>query len=92
MKNVHHERNIMDISVAKARQSLSLLLTKARTHPIVISRHGKPAGVLISPEEWEQLSRIRAYLNMMRLAQTLSESSAAMELHQASRDELEARG
>ncbi len=82
----------MDIPVAKARESLSRLLNKARTQPVVISRRGKPVGVLVSPEEWERLSRVRAYLDMLRLSQALTNSgTTAQELHRASREELEAR-
>lgn len=82
----------MDISIAKARASLSHLVNKAKIQPVVISRRGKAVGVLVSPEEWEQLSRVRAYLDMLRLSQALSATgTTAAELHRASREELEAR-
>lgn len=80
----------MDISIAEAHNRLSHMLKQIQQGPITITRRGKPVGVIITPEEYERLRQVQAYLQMMRLAQTLSENSGtASELYQASRKELE---
>jgi len=82
----------MQISVAEARNNLSNWLKKVEDKPVVITRRGKPAGVLISYVEYEDLRRVRAFLQMMRLSQGLSQSGVtATELFRWSRDELEER-
>ena len=43
------------ISLSDARQGLPRLINEAQENPIVISRHGKPAAVLISPSLFEEL-------------------------------------
>jgi hypothetical protein len=49
-------------------------------------------GVLVSPEEYERLRQVQAYLEMLRLASSLQDcDTTADELFRAARDELEAR-
>jgi len=82
----------MYISVAEAHNRLSRWLKKVREGPITITKRGKPVGVLIAPEEYEELRRVQAYLQMLRLSQSLRESGVtAGELFQTSREELEER-
>ena len=82
----------MHISVADAHGRLSFLVGQLKKGPVTITRRGKPVGVLMTPEEYQQLSKLRAYLEMIRLSQELRESGVtAQELWQASRAELEAR-
>jgi prevent-host-death family protein len=80
----------MDISVAEAHNHLSALLKQVENGPIRIRRHGKTIGVLISPEEYENLNQVRAYLQMVNLSYALRDSGiSADELYQLSRRELE---
>jgi PHD/YefM family antitoxin component YafN of YafNO toxin-antitoxin module len=66
------------------------LLKQVQKNPVYITRHGKPVGVLISPDEYENLRQVRAYLHMMNLSRTLRDSGVtADELYQTSRQELE---
>jgi prevent-host-death family protein len=82
----------MQISVAEARNNLSNWLKKVEDKPVVITRRGKPIGALISYVEYEDLRRVRAFLQMMHLSQSLSQSGVtATQLFQWSRDELEKR-
>ncbi len=82
----------MYISVAEAHNRLSRWLNRVQDGPITITRRGKPVGVIISPGEYERLRRVQAYLQMLRLSQSLRESGlTADELFQASREELEGR-
>ena len=80
----------MDISIAEAHNRLSYLLKQVQKSPVFITRHGKAVGVLISPDEYENLRQVRAYLQMVNLSHTLRDSGVtADELYQASRQELE---
>ena len=80
------------ISVAKARDGLSQLLKQVRDQPITITRRGKAVGVIISPDEYERLHRVQAYLKVLRLSQSLADSDlTAEELFLSSRAELEDR-
>jgi len=84
----------MYISIAEAHNRLSRWLKKVQDEPITITRRGKPVGVIISPEEYERLRKVKAYLEMLRLSRSLGESErglTAEELFQASREELETR-
>jgi len=82
----------MHISVADAHGRLSYLVGELNRGPVTITRRGKPVGVLMTPEEYQQLSKLRAYLEMLRLSQELAESGVtANEVWEASRAELEAR-
>ena len=82
----------MQVSVAEARNNLSNCLKAIEDKPVVITRRGQPVGALISYAEYENLRRVRAWLQMMHLSQELSESGVtATELFQWSREELEQR-
>ena len=80
----------MDISIAEAHNRLSALLKLVENKgPITITRRGKAVGVIISPEEYGNLRQVRAYIQMLNLAQELREGPKAGELYRASREELE---
>lgn len=82
----------MYISIAEAHNRLSHWLNRVEEEPITVTRRGKPVGVIISPEEYERLRRVQAYLQMLRLSNSLRESGVtAKELFRASRQELEDR-
>lgn len=60
--------------------------------PITITRRGKPVGIIVSPEEYDRLSQVQAYLQVLRLSQALRDRGAtADELYHASRNEMEQR-
>lgn len=79
----------MDISIADAHNRLSALLKQVQKGPVTITRRGQAVGVLISPEEYESLRQVKAYLQMLTLSHELRESASAAELYRASRQELE---
>jgi prevent-host-death family protein len=79
----------MDISIAQAHNRLSALLKLVEKGPIIITCRGKSVGVIISPEEYENLRQVRAYIQMLNLSQELREGPRAGELYRASRRELE---
>jgi len=80
------------VSITEAHNRLSHWLEKVPDRPITITRRGKPIGVLVSPQEYERLRQVQAYLDMLRLAQSLQGADVtARELLAASREELEFR-
>ena len=82
----------MVVTISEAHNRLSYWLKKLPERPITITHRGKPVGVLVSPEEYERLHQVHAYLEMLRLAHSLQDSGvAAGELYEASRTELEGR-
>jgi prevent-host-death family protein len=82
----------MLVSITEVHNRLSYWLKKVPERPVTITRRGKPVGVLVSPEEYERLRQVQAYLEMLRLSRSLQASDVTADgLLQASRDELEAR-
>jgi prevent-host-death family protein len=79
----------MDISIADAHNRLSALIKELENGPISITRRGKTVGVLISPDEFENLRQVKAYIKMLNLSHELRESARASEIYHASRNELE---
>lgn len=84
---------MIDIPIAEAHNRLSALLKKVQKNPIMLTRRGKPVGVLLSPEEYERLRQFEAYSQVVRISQSLRESGvSAAEFYQSSRKELESKG
>lgn len=44
-----------EMTVSAARGVLPEVIESAQTEPVVLSRHGKPVAVVISPKRYEQL-------------------------------------
>ena len=82
----------MQVSITEVHNRLSYWLKKVPERPVTITRRGKPVGVLVSPEEYDRLRQVQAYLEMLRLSRSVQDSDViADELFQASREELESR-
>lgn len=82
----------MLVSITEVHNRLSYWLKRVPERPVTITRRGKPVGVLVSPEEYERLRQVQAYLEMLQLSRSLLEGDVtAEELYRASREELEAR-
>ncbi len=81
----------MDISIAEAHNHLSSLLKEVKNGPIIITRRGKAVGIIISPDEYENLQQVKAYIRMINLSHELHDSISAQEVYKASRQELEER-
>ncbi|KAA3659910.1 MAG: type II toxin-antitoxin system Phd/YefM family antitoxin [Chloroflexi bacterium] len=80
----------MHMSIAETHNRLSQLIKKLDTGPITITKRGKPVGILMAPDEYAQLQRVQAYLQLLRLSKTLQQSGVtARELYESSRQELE---
>jgi len=82
----------MEISLAQAHRRLSHWLRQVTGGPVTITCRGRPVAVIIDPTEYERLTRVRAYLDMLRIASSLQDRGlTADELGRASRAELESR-
>ncbi len=82
---------MINIPIAEAHNRLSSLLKKVQKNPVLLTRRGKAVGVLIDPEEYEQLRRVKAYLQLLTVSREVGEGAGADEIYRASREELEAR-
>ncbi len=60
------------ISISDARDHLPAAMETARREAVFVQRHGRPAGVLVSPERYEQL------LDAWEQAQDVADFDAAM--------------
>jgi prevent-host-death family protein len=82
---------MINIPIAEAHNRLSALLKRVQKNPITLTRRGKAVGVLIDPEEYEQLRRVKAYLQLLTVSREVREGPGADEIYRASRQELERR-
>ena len=55
MNNLHISSDIVPIGELKKKLSQYLNSIHTTGHPLVITQNGKPAGVLISPAEYDEL-------------------------------------
>ena len=46
---------MVTMNISAARDNLPEAVDKARTEAVILERFGRPAGVLVSPERYEQL-------------------------------------
>ncbi len=46
---------MVTMNISAARDNLPEAVDKARTEAVILERYGRPAGVLVSPERYEQL-------------------------------------
>lgn len=81
----------MNISIAEAHNRLSHWLKQVQKAPVTITRRGKAVGVLIDPEEYEGLRRVKAYLQLITVSREVGKGESADEIYRASRQELEER-
>ena len=56
----------MEWQIVDAKSQLSNLLNKAETEgPQFITRHGRPAGVVLSPEEYQRLTKASSFKSLL---------------------------
>jgi prevent-host-death family protein len=82
----------MEYPIGVAKTEFSRLLREAQQEPVVITRRGQPDVVMLAYAEYEQLRRLQAYQQTLRLSARLQDSGlTASDLYQSSRQELEER-
>jgi antitoxin Phd len=52
-----YDLDMATMNISDARDHLLDAMETARTEAVFVQRHGRPAGVLVSPERYEQLMR-----------------------------------
>ena len=58
-----------EIQLKDAKASLSAVVDEAeRGEPSIITRHGKPAAVIVSFKEWERLSHVPSFGRLLMSA------------------------
>ena len=62
MRNINISNDIIPVAEFKAGMKRFLHSIKNSQHPIVITQNGRPAGVLISPEEYDNLVQNKLFL------------------------------
>jgi prevent-host-death family protein len=63
MKTINISEDIVPLSDFKNHASKMLHQMRTTHRPIVITQNGKPAGVLISPAEFDNLSEKKRFIN-----------------------------
>jgi prevent-host-death family protein len=89
MKSLQVSEDILPIGTFKTHASQVLRKLRKMQRPIVITQHGKPAAVLIAPEEFDRITAHDRFLDAVREGLADSEAGRVVE-DQALTDELEA--
>ncbi len=63
MKNISISKDIIPVGQFKANLSKYLKNVRAQRNSIIITQNGKPAGVLISPEEFDKLRETKLFID-----------------------------
>ncbi len=66
MKTVLLSRDVVPVGEFKSRTAHWLDWVKKSGHPVVITQNGKPAGVLISPAEFDRIQEEERFLESVR--------------------------
>jgi len=66
MKRLSVANDIVPIGEFKAGISKWIKKSKSSGNPIVITQNGRPAAVVISPMDYDQLSELRQFVNSVK--------------------------
>jgi antitoxin YefM len=61
MKNISVEKDIIPIGEFKTRISKWIDKSRRTRHPIIITQNGKPAAVLLTPADFDQLQELKQF-------------------------------
>jgi prevent-host-death family protein len=86
MKPIIASKDIVPLNVFKARASQLFRQLREGQRPLIITRNGKPAGVLITPEEFDRIRERDRFIDAVK--DGLADSVADRLIDD---DELEAR-
>lgn len=62
MKNINVSNDIIPVGEFKTSLAKWLKNVQNSGHPLIITQHGKPAGVLLSPSEYDDLIYTRSFI------------------------------
>ncbi len=66
MRPIQLSKDVVSLGELKVQASRILARVKKDRRPIVITQHGKPAGVLIAPEEFDTLAEYARFMEAVR--------------------------
>jgi prevent-host-death family protein len=78
MAPLHVATDIVPVGELKVQAAKLLRRVREERRPVVITQHGKPAGVLISPEEYDRLVDRERFISA--LEEGLQDSAAGRTL------------
>ncbi len=79
MKPVHISEDILPIGEFKTHASRVLRRLREDRRPIVITQNGKPAGVLITPEEFDSLRERERFVQAVQSGLADSEAGRVID-------------
>jgi antitoxin Phd len=60
---------MLELQLREAKATLSAVIDKAQHgEPSIITRHGKPAAVVLSFEEWQRLAQVPSFGRLLMAA------------------------
>ncbi|HAE87420.1 TPA: prevent-host-death protein [Candidatus Marinimicrobia bacterium] len=66
MKTISISKDIIPVGEFKKGLSKWLKAIRQSSHPVVITQNGRPAGVLLSPEEYDNLICTRHFIESVK--------------------------
>jgi prevent-host-death family protein len=82
VKSLHISEDILAIGEVKAQLSRVLRQLHETQRPIVVTRNGRPAAVLITPDEFDRLCELDQFLDAVH--EGLADSAAGRVIDDAS--------
>lgn len=80
------------IAIGEGKKEFTRIVKRVseKAKDVIITKRGKPVAVLIPYEEYQETSRLRSYLKMLQIAESLAKYEiTATRLQEESRKELE---
>ncbi len=74
MKNMNVSKDIIPIGEFKTSLSKWLKNIQNTGHPLIITQNGRPAGVLLSPSEYDELIHNKLFIDSVNRGQSDTES------------------
>ena len=82
MKRISVANDIVPIGEFKAGLSKWIKKSKSSGNPIVITQNGRPAAVVISPTDYDQLNELRRFVDSVKRGLTDSDKGNVLTTNQ----------
>jgi len=80
------------VTIVEGKRDFTRIVKKASedAEDIIITKRGKPVVVLLSYREYKEINRLRSYLKMLQISESLKKYQiTATQIYEESRKELE---
>ena len=80
------------VTIVEGKRDFTSIVKKASedAEDIIITKRGKPVVVLLSYREYKEINRLRSYLKMLQISESLKKYQiTATQIYEKSRKELE---